>query len=247
MAEWFEDRRFWEDFAPVMFDGERWAEVPAVVDGLLRLGGVAPGAAILDLCCGPGRHALELAARGYRVTGVDITKSFLDAAADSAADRGLSLELVEADARAFERPGAFALCANLFTSFGYFSDARDDALVARRVFSSLEAGGTFVVDTLAIPQARRDYSAPERFEREGWSVACRYAPVGDWDGLETSWTIERGGARAERRFVQRLYTEERMRSLLEAAGFAEVRCFGSWAGEAYGPESSLFIAVARKA
>ncbi|MCX7023179.1 MAG: class I SAM-dependent methyltransferase [Spirochaetes bacterium] len=246
MAEWFADPDFWAGFAPVMFDGERWAEVPAVVDGIERLAGLRPGAAVLDLCCGPGRHALELAARGYRVTGVDITESFLEAARGSAADRALDIEFVNADARVFERPGAFALCVNLFTSIGYFASSDEDLALVRRVFSSLADGGVFIVETLGERLARRDFVGSERFKREGWTVESRYEPVCDWEALQTRWVITRGTERRERRFVQRLYSEERMESVLGSAGFVGIEFRGSWAGAAYDASATQFIAIARK-
>jgi hypothetical protein len=52
-----------------MFDEERWAEVPAAIDSIEALARPWPGAFVLGACCGPGRHSLELASRGYRVTG----------------------------------------------------------------------------------------------------------------------------------------------------------------------------------
>ncbi|MDP3176411.1 MAG: class I SAM-dependent methyltransferase, partial [Spirochaetaceae bacterium] len=83
-GEWFEDEGFWTAYAALMFDEKRWAEVPAVVDALEKLVPLPRGASILDACCGPGRHSLELASRGYRVTGLDITGAYLEAARESA-------------------------------------------------------------------------------------------------------------------------------------------------------------------
>ena len=81
---WFSDDSFWTEFAPLLFGGDRWAEAPAVVDAILALSGASTGASVLDMCCGPGRHALEFATRGYSVVGVDITEPYLAAARDSA-------------------------------------------------------------------------------------------------------------------------------------------------------------------
>jgi len=49
------------------------------------------------LCCGPGRHALEFARRGYRVTGVDGTKFLLDRAKKRAAESGQQIEWIHQD------------------------------------------------------------------------------------------------------------------------------------------------------
>ena len=122
--EWFEDEDFWTAYAPLMFDEAHWAEVPAIVDAIERLAKPAPGAAVLDTCCGPGRHSLELASRGYRVTGIDITEAYLEAARASAGDD--NPRFLKADIRDFSTDQPFDLAINLYTSFGYFSDPADD-------------------------------------------------------------------------------------------------------------------------
>jgi SAM-dependent methyltransferase len=70
--EWFKDIHFWELYGPIMFDRKRWDEVPLVADGVARLAKLdlyhnapAEGPKVLDLCCGFGRIALELARRGF--------------------------------------------------------------------------------------------------------------------------------------------------------------------------------------
>ena len=72
MSEWFEDAAFWETFYPIMFPEERYEAAAEEVDNIVALTGVQEGR-VLDLCCGPGRHTVELAKRGFQVTGVDRT------------------------------------------------------------------------------------------------------------------------------------------------------------------------------
>ena len=74
------------------------------MDSLERLTEIAAGASVLDACCGPGRHSIELASRGYRVTGVDITETYLEAARESATGLGLALEFFKADIRNLRPP-----------------------------------------------------------------------------------------------------------------------------------------------
>jgi 2-polyprenyl-3-methyl-5-hydroxy-6-metoxy-1,4-benzoquinol methylase len=68
--EWFENDDFWRTFYPFMFADERFAATPDEVDRILALTQCS-GGNVLDLCCGPGRHSVELARRGFQVTGVD--------------------------------------------------------------------------------------------------------------------------------------------------------------------------------
>ncbi len=112
-----EQTGFWEAAEPLWLNERRRVGAPAEIDRLLALLEVPSGAAVLDLCCGPGRHAIELARRGQRVTGVDMTPSYLEAAAKAATAEGLDIELVEGDMRTFERPLAFDLVLNLGRSF----------------------------------------------------------------------------------------------------------------------------------
>ncbi len=71
----------WESMVgPFLSSPQAIERATSQVDGILSLTGVAPTARVLDLCCGKGRHALELARRGFNVTGVDRTAQFLDQA-----------------------------------------------------------------------------------------------------------------------------------------------------------------------
>jgi len=75
---WYEDDALWEDLLAVLFPERRVGATAGEVAGVLALAGLAPSpspatdrAAVLDLACGIGRRSLELARRGFRVTGVD--------------------------------------------------------------------------------------------------------------------------------------------------------------------------------
>jgi SAM-dependent methyltransferase len=242
---WFADAAFWTDYAPLLFGSERWAEVPAVVDSILALSGAQPGSAVLDMCCGPGRHALEFASRGHRVVGVDITGPYIEAARDSARAMGLSAEFIQADARSWSRPAAFNLALNLFTSFGYFGTKAEDSLLLENVRESLAPGGVFVMDLVGKETAARDFTEGEWFERDGRLILTEFTVVGAWEGLCNRWVMVDGDRRVDRSWVQRLYAATELRDSLTAAGFASVDTFGTWAGAPYGASAERLIAVAR--
>jgi len=123
--EWwktFFDRRYYGDTLDLLEEERTLKEVDFVLSALQ----LRPGAKILDLCCGVGRHALEFAARGYSVTGLDYTVEYLDRARAKAEDAGLDLKLVRADMRRIPAGIKYDAVVNLFTSFGYFdSDAEN--------------------------------------------------------------------------------------------------------------------------
>ncbi|MGH7558948.1 MAG: class I SAM-dependent methyltransferase [Gemmatimonadota bacterium] len=108
MAKWFEDESFWETLYPIMFSEERFQSAEDQVENILNLTGFG-GRDVLDLCCGPGRHSVLLAKKGFNVTGVD-RSAFLLRKARAHADReNVQVEWVEQDMRNFVRPDAFDL------------------------------------------------------------------------------------------------------------------------------------------
>lgn len=255
--EWFSDETFWEEYAPIMFDAKRWNEVPAVADGITRLAKLRlyhenPGEPprepprILDLCCGFGRITAELARRGFYPTGVDITETYLTTAREDAAYEKLDIEFVHADARSFKRPGAFDAAVNLYISFGYFEDPRDDRLVVKNVYDSLKPGGTFIIETLGKEIAVRDFVEAEWFERAGYLVLTQYTPLDSWGSLQNRWILIRDGRRIERTFIQRLYAASELRSLLLETGFSSVKLYGGWDESPYDHRAAILIAAAQK-
>ena len=245
-GEWFEDESFWTAWAPLMFDEARWAEVPAVVDQIERLAGTRPGQAVLDACCGPGRHALEFASRGYRVTGLDLCAAYLEAARDSAAAWGVELELVRGDLRRYSRPGGFDLALNLYASFGYFADQDGDLAALRALRDSLRPGGNLVLETLGKETAARDFTGGEWFERGGWTILTEYSVAGDWEALRNRWVMLRGDERREKTFDIRLYSGSELRAALAASGFSSVRIMGGLDGSPYDQDASGLVALASR-
>ncbi len=249
MSEWFEDENFWITYAPLMFDDARWAEVPEVVDNILKLSankwGETPIANILDICCGVGRHSLELAARGYKVTGIDITKAYLEAAENSAKSAGLEIEFIRADARSFARPQAFDLAVNLYTSFGYFAEAQDDIRMLSACAMNLKPGACFILETLGKEVALNHFIHSEEFDRAGWMVATEYEISEDQRFQKNRWILDDGRQRVDRSFTLRLYSRDEITAALKHSGFRTVGVLGGFDGRAYDADAETLVAVAR--
>src|SRR5262249_4264659 len=106
----------------------------------------AKGARIADIPCGAGRLSLELARRGYTLTGVDVCTGLLEDARRGARVEGLSASFEERDMRDLPWPGAFD-CAFCFgNSFAYFDGAGNRDFL-KAVHSILKPGGMFILDT----------------------------------------------------------------------------------------------------
>ncbi|MEA2460513.1 MAG: hypothetical protein QOH90_690 [Actinomycetota bacterium] len=126
---------------------------------LLELLDLPEGARVLDVGCGPGRHSVAFAKAGLAVTGVDISRRFLDIAADSAREAGVGASFFVVDARQMpfddEFDAVVSICQGAFGLMG-----EDDSLVLRRMMESVRRGGRVVLTAFsALHEAR--YPRPE--------------------------------------------------------------------------------------
>src|SRR5919197_4916511 len=113
---------------------------------------IHPAARILDVCGGQGRHALELAWRGYQhLTVLDYSDFLLDRGRWEAAAAGVNVTFCQGDARDMPLPTAgFDVVLSMAQSFGYFVDAADDLRVLAEVARILVAGGRLLLDLVAL-------------------------------------------------------------------------------------------------
>ncbi|HEY7337120.1 MAG TPA: class I SAM-dependent methyltransferase [Bryobacteraceae bacterium] len=243
--QWFEDEEFWRIFYPWMFAAERrFQAAPLEVEQLLALSGVSGGAA-LDLCCGPARHSLLLAEKGFRVTGVDRTPFLLAKAKERAASAGASIEFVQCDARDFLRPGAFDLAVNLFTSFGYFETREEDLTLLRNVRTSLKPGGVFIMDLVG-KECVAASPGKTRWEQssDGDILIDHAEVVPGWAKLRLHWLLVKGEQARRFSFDLNLYSGVELCAALERAGFSDIQIFGSLAGAPYDAKSLRLVARA---
>lgn len=253
---WFENESFWVQYAPVLFDPQRWAEAPDVAESVLRIIGapssefpaVSGGApAVLDAGCGPGRISVEMAVRGAKVTGVDLVRSFLIAAGDSARDEGVEIELVQDDLRSFSRPGSFDAAVSLYTSFGYCDTIEEDMQILKNIAASLREGGWFILEMLGREIAVRDFTEGEWFERGGFTVLTEFSVVGAWEALRSRWILLDGaGGRVEHTYNQRLYSAVELKRLMLASGLSSVEIYGDFDFSPYNEKARTMVLVGRK-
>jgi SAM-dependent methyltransferase len=219
---------------------------PVEVEHLVQLLGLRDGLRVCDLCCGIGGYSLELARRGMTVTGVDRTASYLDTARQHASEKKLTVEFVQANMREFCRPESFDAVVNMFTSFGYFDDPADDSRVLENVFRSLRPGGQLLVDLAGKEVVARIFRPRESDHMDGWLVIQERTIRDDWNRIDNVWTLIKDGQHDEHQFSHRLYAGTELRTLFEAAGFQDVRAYGSLVGTPYNERAERLIVVGRK-
>jgi SAM-dependent methyltransferase len=241
---------WWKNF----FDGlivEFWqAVVPdettrAETDFLekhLRLG---PGSRVLDVPCGAGRHAIELATRGHRVTGVDISPEFLETARAGARGRGISVEWRQAEMRDLPWSSEFdaAYCAG--SSFGFLGD-EGDAEFLRAVSRTLKPGGRFSADFKAaesiLPNFREQYEM--RVGEIEFRARNTYDPT--HATMESFYTVTRGDRTEKKRAVHRIYTAREILGMLSEADLSGFETFGSIGGDPFRLGSPTLVVVGVK-
>lgn len=248
MDEWFEDDSFWSTWEPYLFSASRMSDVPYEADRIIKLMGVQRGAALLDVCCGIGRHALELARRGFPVTGIDRTRSYIERARAAAHREGLGLELIHDDVRALDRTDIFDGAADMFTSFGYFESEADDLKVAANVCRALRPGAKFLIDLEGRELIARDFRQREWFRHDDGTLGLQEKTVCDgWERLTTRWILIRDGKVVRESDVSsHIYSGSEMRRLLIQAGFSSVALFGNLDGAPYDDRATRLVTVATK-
>ena len=244
--EWFADETIWKDLYPFTFPESTFALADGQVEKILRLTGVGVGT-VLDLCCGPGRHAVALAKRGFAVTAVDRTLFLLDDARARAAHANLRVEFVLEDMRRFSRPASFDLIINFFTSFGYFDDPADDLRVLELVRENLRPGGVFVLEMVSKERLARDFQATTSRELPNGQILFeRHEIVDDWTRVRNRWTLMRASGTRTFEFTHRIYSGQEMKDLLAKAGLAGARVYGDLDGSSYGFDAQRLVAVTRR-
>ena len=245
--QWFENESFWQNFGPVMFDSQRWAEAPGIAESVIKIAGLTKGSSVLDAGCGPGRISVELAAKGLDVTGVDIIQSELDAAKDSADAEGVKLELINCDLRSFKSQKKFDCAINLYTSFGYCDTIEEDFQILKNIADSLRDNGFFILECTSRETAILYFTDGEWFERSGLTVLTQFSVEGAWEGLRSKWTIiNRDGQRIEHEFVQRLYSAIELKRMMIRAGFNSVEIYGNYDFSPYNEHAKTMVIVAKK-
>ena len=238
MTEWFEEW-FGEEYLR-LYPHRNDADADRLVGLIVATTGLAPGARVLDVACGAGRHARAFRDRAFVTIGLDLSSHLLARAREVA-----RVPLVRADMRGLPiRPRSADLTVNLFTSFGYFEGDFDHLLALRQMLATVRPGGWFVLDYFNADWVKETLVASETTEIEGTPVR-----IERWLQDGGRFVIKSISVPDGRQFVERvrLYDRHELVGMVTAAGGRTRHQFGSYDGDPPSDQAPRVILVAQTA
>ncbi|MFQ5945949.1 MAG: class I SAM-dependent methyltransferase [Anaerolineae bacterium] len=245
MAEWWE-RFFDEAYLRLWAETIGHERTDEQVKGVRELLGLSPGTEILDLACGHGRHTVPLAQAGYRMTGLDLSKAFLETARNSARDAGVEIDFHWGDMREIPWRDRFDAVINLFTSFGFFEHDRENQQVLDGVFRALKPGGKFLIDLAnrdRLMQIWQDRAWDEVNGVPLWRER-QFEPVSGRVTETIRW-LEDGQTR-ERTFRVRSYNATELTGMLQDAGLKPIGYYGDYQLAPFSKDTWRLIVMSEK-
>jgi ubiquinone/menaquinone biosynthesis C-methylase UbiE len=255
MAEVQSDPRFFvfdwdevfdvEDYLYFYEDTLHAERTPHQVDMLCTHLAILPGMQVLDIGCGHGRHALELARRGLRVVGIDRMAGFLEMAKRDAAKEDLEVRFELGDARELEETASFDRILCLFDAFGLHADDENEDIL-RRIARALKPGGRVCIDV-----RNRDWIVrallPVTVMQKGQDLMVDRHVFDPISGRLVDYRLMvRDGKTKEARFSVRLYHFAELRALLAHVGLFVTEAFGTWDGEPIGLQHNRMVLMCEK-
>jgi 2-polyprenyl-3-methyl-5-hydroxy-6-metoxy-1,4-benzoquinol methylase len=147
MTEWFEDWFNSKEYLDV-YQHRNESDAKLLFELIIKNIEISAKGKVLDLACGPGRHSILFARKGFDVTGIDLSDNLLRVAESSARKEKLDIQFIKSDIRKVELTDKFDLVVNLFTSFGFFETDEDNFSIFRTASDLLKPSGYFVFDFL---------------------------------------------------------------------------------------------------
>ncbi|HRI59151.1 MAG TPA: class I SAM-dependent methyltransferase [Saprospiraceae bacterium] len=220
--EWFEQ---WFDspYYHALYKSRDEKEAQNTLDNLLHALQLPPGARILDLACGKGRHSRYLAEKNYDVTGLDISSASIEFARQFEHE---GLSFYQHDMRLLFRINYFDAVMNMFTSFGYFKSDRDHLLSLKNVRRGLKPGGLFLLDYFNAEWVRQNLVRTDIKTVDGIEFHLKRNIRDGYVFKSVEFAAE--GRKFHFQERVRLFTRADFESLLTAAGLALRRAYGSY-------------------
>lgn len=203
---------------------------------------------VLDIACGSGRHSLELARRGFEVTGFDLSEFLIKEAKKGlkeSVEKDLKVKFLIKDMRDFNFKGSFDIAVNIFTSFGYFDNDKENFQVIKNVSDSLKKGGYFVFDFINKNYLVKNI-VPYSLSRNGkFTIKQKRRIENDFVIKEIS--IKKGKELLEFNEILRLYSLNEFKKVFESYNLRIQNLYGDYSGNKFNlNKSQRLIIIAKK-
>ena len=221
-TEWFESW-FESSLYDLMYKHRNDEEASAFLTKLLGTLNPSKDASFLDLACGTGRHSRFIHQQGYSVTGIDLSQRKIEMALKHSVE---NLEFFIQDMRKPFRINYFDYVFNLFTSFGYFDDVRDNIRVIKSVKSALKKNGVFVIDYLNGTYTQNTLIEQEQKVFGDWQVSINRTIENNRLTKAMHWT----SGELERHYSEKvtLFSREEIERMLTDQGFTMLNVYGDY-------------------
>jgi SAM-dependent methyltransferase len=201
---------------------------------------------ILDVPCGDGRLAIEVARRGHVVTGADISQDSLEYARGTAGKAGVEVAFIEADMRNLGMKDRFDLAFCFGNSFAYF-DHDGNASFVRSVYDALTPGGRFLMETnLAAESVLPTVQLRAWYKIEDWYMLANREYDAATSRLRADYTFLHEGVEDTRSAWYHIYLARDIVEMFARVGFTDVQTFGSAQREAFQLGSRALYVAAQK-
>lgn len=241
--EWFKDW-FSNKYYLELYKHRDEKEATDIINLIQRNTDISSGSKILDICCGSGRHSIELAKRGFDVTGFDLSDYLISQAnklKNKLKERNLKLKFLINDMRNFNFKKSFNVAINIFSSFGYFENDSENFKVFKNVNSSLKKNGYFIFDFLNESYLRKNLIKKD-------FVIINSKKVLQERRIENDFVFKdiKIGSKIYNERIK-LYPLTTIKTELEETGFSIHRVFGDYYGNKFEKnKSKRFIIIAQK-
>ena len=245
---WYEDFfqgitcEIWENAIPTEVTKQE-------VDFLLEELTLQKGQHILDIPCGFGRHAIEFSNRGFQVTGIDISETFITGLTEKVNSEKLTIQVIQADILSVQLPEMYSAAVCLGNSFGYFDHGKMSVFV-EKVASSLTPGGRFIINSGMIAESIlpnfQNYANNKSYTIGNITMEVTNTYKVEESFMISHLTYTQDGKKEEHSFKHYVFTLSEVKRLLQSFGLSTIATYSSTSKKEFNLEDQQIYIVAKK-
>ncbi|CAF1461230.1 unnamed protein product [Adineta steineri] len=220
------------------------------VEGIINLLNLKGKEKILDIPSGYGRHSINLANKGFNLTGIDINSVLLKKANLDAQKIGVNVNFIKENMIDINYDKEFDAVINMFYSFGFFESDEENNKVLRNFYNALKPGGKLLFHTdVNIPRILSGQYKEDEIRhlhsQKTLRIIDKYNPQDK--RIHGTWIIQdQFGKIIRKDYSVRVYTRKEFVSMCKQVGFTSIEAYGDWNKTSYTENSEDMIIIAQK-